>query len=170
MNTLEALTKIAEWTGWPLVTILTIFACGLALWLFKQRFEILKASNELLKTKLTDAEQMSPTAIVERLASKNKILNDEFDSLHSDFKLNEQRIKEIEKEKEKIEIELEGIADVLCNATSYCKFNCSFCFKTTMSNEAVEFPIERQGEKLIVTIYGKCQKCGHENMSIKKSE
>ncbi len=166
MDILSILKLIAGAAGWPVVTGIAILGCGVALWVKNQRLEFLKEQNETLTKQLEEKEQSSPTALLERIANRNKLLNEEFEFLNNDLKANEKRIKEIEKEKETIEKELEEISAKLCESLRYCKFKCHFCFLPPLPEEEIKIPIVKDGEKLLVNLYAKCPNCGHKIMKI----
>lgn len=170
MDILTTLTLVAEWAGWPIIAVLSILGSGTALWVKNQRIETLKESNEWLKIQLSDAEKMSPTAIVERLAAQNKIFEDEFETLYADYKVNEHRIKEIKKEKENIAIEMDNISKILYETSGYCKYNCAYCHLPPMPDGMAQIPIIRDGKNLLVQFHAKCPSCGHKTMSIQHNE
>ena len=176
MDIFPILTAIADWTGWAFVAILAILGGGIALWITNQRFEsmnqrieALKESNEWLKLRLADAENFAPSALVERLTSRYKAVNDELELLNADYKANEQRIKTIEFEKQQITTEFENIASSLYKAVlETCSYNCLYCSQPNRIGK-VEIPLVRDGERFIIDIESKCQSCGHKTMSIQKT-
>jgi hypothetical protein len=163
------LSELAKWVGWPLVALISIVGGAVALWITNQRVEHLKEMNDWLKTRLADAENFTPSALVERYASKHKLLSDELELLYADYKANEQRIKEIESEKKEIAEELDNIASSLFKALEACSFNCLFCSAPNRNIRQIGLPIKRDGERFIVDIETICQGCGHKTISISKA-
>ena len=166
MDMLVILTAVADWAGWYVVAILVILGSGVGLWVTNQRIEGLKEQNEWLKIRLGDAEKFTPSALVERYASRHKILSDELELLHVDNKANEQRIKEIETEKKKITEELDNIASSLFRAIESCSLRCQFCYSDGRNTRHVGIPVARDGERYLIDIESICKDCGHKTISI----
>ena len=181
MDLFPILTAIAEWTGWAFIAVLAIFGGAVAVWIANQRYEnlnqsvtqrieSLKESNEWLKLRLSDAENFAPSALIERLTSRYKAVNEELELLYEDHKANEERITLIESEKQQIATEFDKIASSLYKAVEEtCSYNCAFCVQT-IKPQKVEIPLVKDGERLVIDIESKCQKCGHKTMTIQKAK
>ncbi len=168
MDLLSAFTMISQWTGWAAIAVIAVIGSVATVWVKNQRIEILKDKNDDLDQQIEKLESNSPSAIVERLYERNEILNKEFELLHNDYKHNKQKIEALEKEREKIKLEFEKMADIICSAIGHCIFKCPFCFTNGEQKQKIELPIKRSGGDVIVTIEPICPKCGYETMVMKK--
>lgn len=170
MDLFSAFTMISQWTGWAPIAVIAVVGSIATVWVKNQRIEIIKDRNDDLNRQLEKFENNSPSAVVERLSERNKILNKEFDLLHNDYKNNEQKIMALEKERENIKLEFKKMADIICSAAGDCVFQCSFCFKPDEEVQKIEIPIKKLGGDVIVSIDTKCPKCGHKTMTMKDKE
>lgn len=169
MDITAVLTELANWIGWPVVAILSVLGGSIAIWIMNQRTESLKESNEWLKLRLEDSQNFSPGALLERLTARHKYLNEEIELLYNDYKVNEQKIQELESEKNEIAEELENVFEQLFNALQACGLKCLFCNQPDKDIRRVGIPITRDGEKFMVDIEAICEGCGHKTISISKA-
>lgn len=111
MDIYNLITEVAKWVGWPIITIILLLGGGYVFWVLNQRIDGLKEINGWLEAKAKDAESYSPSALVERLATRHKILTEELEKLHADYKSEKQKIDELEAEKKRRIDELEAQKD-----------------------------------------------------------
>jgi hypothetical protein len=168
MEIITTLTEVAKLFGWPVVAILSVLGGSIAIWIMNQRIETLKDANEWLKQRLEEAQNFSPGALLDRLTTRHKYLNEELELLYDDFKANEEKIQVLESEKNGIAEELENIFEQLFNALQACGFNCLFCNQPNKDVQQVGIPVRHDGERFIIDIEAICQGCGHKTIRISK--
>jgi hypothetical protein len=108
MDIYSLITQIANWVGWPIITGALLLSGGYAFWVLNQRIEALKEKNDWLEARVKDAEAYSPSALVERLAERHKILSDQLEILQAEYKSEKQKNESLEAEKNDMIIELEN--------------------------------------------------------------
>lgn len=162
---MEVYSTIADWSGWPVIVALLLLAGATMNWAWNHRVETLKEKNDWLETQLNERRNYSPDILAQRLSDRLKMQSEELERLHSDSEINQELIKQKERELRTTKQSIAELQSQLMVARNFLQENglaCPICGSPLESVELVMEPIIYQGRDMDIEHEIARYSCGYE--------